>query len=156
MKTVYFMLFLLALTFVPEHVDGWFFRSVRRIRFSPYHTLGCMAACKWARSWACKACKRKRGLDMGADAVDPVEDADVPTVLHDLDVNGDGFVELNEIAHVTGLKVTNPVLLKRFHTADSDGDAKLSLVEFKQFHFDNKEEFLEAMKEDGADTPMTR
>ncbi|XP_041364776.1 uncharacterized protein LOC121380091 isoform X2 [Gigantopelta aegis] len=152
MKTVYCLVLVLALTFVPEHVDGWFFRSVRRIRFNPYHTLGCMAACKWARSWACKVCKRKRGLDVPDDDVDPVEDSDVPTVLHDLDVNGDGFVEMNEIAHATGLKVTNPVLLARFHKGDTNGDGKLDLAEFKQFHFDNKEEFLEAMKDD-ADSP---
>ncbi|XP_041367356.1 uncharacterized protein LOC121381977 isoform X2 [Gigantopelta aegis] len=91
-----------------------------------------MAACKWARSWSV----RGSGLDVGTDAVDPAEDADVPTVLYDLDVNGDGVVELNEIAHVTGLKVTNPVLIKRFHAADSD--------------------VAEAMKEDSADNLMTR
>ena len=38
-----------------------------------------------------------------------------------LDVNGDGFIELDEIAHVTGLKVGNPVLVDRFHKADTNG-----------------------------------
>ena len=64
MKTSYFLVVLLALTLLPEDVDGWFFRSVRRIRVNVYHKLGCMAACRWARSWACKVCKRKRGLDV--------------------------------------------------------------------------------------------
>ena len=32
---------------------------------------------------------------------------DVSKVLQTLDVNGDGFVELDEIAHVTGLKADN-------------------------------------------------
>ncbi|XP_041362113.1 uncharacterized protein LOC121378077 [Gigantopelta aegis] len=90
MKTSYFLVVLVALTLVPEDVDGWFFRSVRRIRISPYHTLGCMAACKWARSWACKACKRKRGLDQHTAELDD-EALDVPKVLQTLDVNGDGF-----------------------------------------------------------------
>ena len=71
MKTSYFLVVLLALTLLPEDVDGWFFRSVRRIRVNVYHKLGCMAACRWARSWACKVCKRKRGLD-----VHPHDDAD--------------------------------------------------------------------------------
>ncbi|XP_041364952.1 uncharacterized protein LOC121380203 [Gigantopelta aegis] len=144
MKTAYFFVVLLALTFVPEHVDGWFFRSVRRIRFSPYHTLGCMAACKWARSWACKACKRKRGLD-----VPDADEDDVTKVMHDLDLNGDGFVELVEIAHVTGLKMSNPILLAKFHKADTDGDGELDLPELAAFHFENKKEFLEAIAEHG-------
>ena len=74
MKTSYLLVVLLALTLLPEDVDGWFFRSVRRIRVNVYHKLGCMAACRWARSWACKVCKRKRGLDAPPD--DDV-DADV-------------------------------------------------------------------------------
>ena len=39
-----------------------------------------------------------------------------------LDVNGDGFVELDEIAHVTGLKVGNPILVEKFHVADVNGE----------------------------------
>ena len=39
-----------------------------------------------------------------------------------LDVNGDGFVELDEIAHVTGLKVGNPILVEKFHEADVNGE----------------------------------
>ena len=46
---------------------------------------------------------------------------DVGKVLQTLDVNGDGFVELDEIAHVTGLKLGNPVLVNRFHKADKNG-----------------------------------
>ena len=42
-------------------------------------------------------------------------------VIKTLDVNGDGFIELDEIAHVTGLKVGNPVLVDRFHKADTNG-----------------------------------
>ncbi|XP_041346693.1 uncharacterized protein LOC121366240 [Gigantopelta aegis] len=141
MKTAYFFVLLLALTFVPEHVDGWFFRSVRRIRISPYHTLGCMAACKWARSWACKACKRKRGLDV------PDANEDIDVVMHDLDLDGDGFVELVEIAHVTGLKMSNPILLAKFRKADTDGNGKLDVPELAVFHFENKKEFLEAFAE---------
>ncbi|XP_041362131.1 EF-hand calcium-binding domain-containing protein 1-like [Gigantopelta aegis] len=151
MKTSYFLVVLVALTLVPEDVDGWFFRSVRRIRISPYHTLGCMAACKWARSWACKVCKRKRGLDQHtADELDD-EALDVPKVLQTLDVNGDGFVELSEIAQVTGLKVGNPVFVKRFHKADLNGDGKLDIHELEAFNFENKKEFLEAIKDDDAD-----
>ncbi|XP_041346692.1 uncharacterized protein LOC121366238 [Gigantopelta aegis] len=146
MKTAYFLVVLLALTFVPEHVDGWFFRSVRRIRISPYHTLGCMAACKWARSWACKACKRKRGLDVPDDAD---EDEDVTKVMQHLDLNGDGFVELVEIAHMTGLKMSNPVLLAKFRKADTNGDGELDLPELAAFHFENKKEFLDAMAKHG-------
>ena len=71
MKTSYFLVVLLALTLLPGDVDGWFFRSARRIRVNVYHQVGCMAACRWARSWACKVCKRKRGLD-----VDTTEDQD--------------------------------------------------------------------------------
>ena len=47
---------------------------------------------------------------------------DVSKVLKTLDVNGDGFVELDEIAHVTGLKADNPVLVDRFHKADVNGE----------------------------------
>ena len=46
---------------------------------------------------------------------------DVDKVMKTLDVNGDGFIELDEIAHVTGLKVGNPVLVDRFHKADTNG-----------------------------------
>ena len=47
---------------------------------------------------------------------------DVDKVMKTLDVNGDGFVELDEIAHVTGLKVGNPILVKKFHEADVNGE----------------------------------
>ena len=49
------------------------------------------------------------------------QDMDVDKVMKTLDVNGDGFIELDEIAHVTGLKVGNPVLVDRFHKADTNG-----------------------------------
>ncbi|XP_041362225.1 calmodulin-like protein 5 [Gigantopelta aegis] len=111
MKTAYFMVVLLAFTFVPEHADGWL--TIPTVKGWWYTS--------------------KRRLDVPNDAVDPVEDSELPTVLHDLDVNGDGFFELYEIAHVTGLKVTNPVLLARFHKADTNGDGKLDLDELQQF-----------------------
>ena len=50
-----------------------------------------------------------------------LQDMDVDKVMKTLDVNGDGFIELDEIAHVTGLKVGNPFLVDRFHKADTNG-----------------------------------
>ena len=52
----------------------------------------------------------------------PFQDLDVHKVMKTLDVNGDGFVELDEVAHVTGLKVGNPILVRTFHKADVNGE----------------------------------
>ena len=68
------------------------------------------------------------------------QDLDVSKVMQTLDVNGDGFIELDEIAHVTGLNIANPVLVKRFHKADTNGDGKLDLGELDAFNFENKKE----------------
>ena len=53
---------------------------------------------------------------------------DVDKVMKTLDVNGDGFVELDEIAHVTGLKVGNPILVKKFHEADVNGEYRDTII----------------------------
>ncbi|XP_041360221.1 uncharacterized protein LOC121376424 isoform X2 [Gigantopelta aegis] len=114
MKTYFFVL-MSALTLVLQSVDG----------FGVISPEDCRAFCY--------DCQRRIETKRG-DMSKRVAADELVNVHDDLDLNGDRFVELDEIAQVTGLKVTNSVLKTTFSDADKNHDGKLNLVELKLFY----------------------